>query len=277
MAVRVHHRNSNSTTDEENPDPNLRSPSLPETPASSATRPMLEKPPPPPGTYVVQLPKDQIYKVPSPRAAVRYENYSIRKPRRCGGCCCRCFCCFFGFILILAILLGVAALVFYFVVKPQTPSYSVDKLSIKGFNMTQLATSQSLSTEFDATVSADNPNTKIGIYYEPDSSVTIYHSNVKLSNGSVPVFYQPTQNVTNFVVTMTGTVPLTSTLSSTLIAEQNAGKIPLVLNINVPAKLKIGAVTTWVFTVKVTCNIVVNSLSVNSSIVSKSCSAKLNL
>ncbi|XP_042513638.1 NDR1/HIN1-like protein 13 [Macadamia integrifolia] len=277
MADRIHPRNS--ATDEENPTPHPHGPpSLPETPGSAASRPMLEKPPPPPeGTYVVQLPKDQVYRVPSPRAAARYENYNLRKHRRCGGCCCRFFCCLFGFIVVLAILIGIAALVFWLVVKPKTPSYSVTNISIKGFNTTQLTTSQTLSPEFDVTVSADNPNTKIGIYYEPKSSVKIYHSNLELSNGSLPVFYQPTQNITTFVVTMTGSVPLTTTLSSTLVAEQSAGKIPLVLDISVPAKLKIGAVKTWVFTVKVNCDIVVNSLTTNSNIVSKSCGVNLNI
>ncbi|KAJ4977792.1 hypothetical protein NE237_008572 [Protea cynaroides] len=277
MADRIHPRHSGSVTDEENPNPNVNLETFSveqETPVSD-TRPMLEKPITPSGTYVVQVPKDQIYRFPSPENAARYERYSRGKPRR--GCCCRCFCCCFSFIVTLIVLIGIAALVFYLVVKPKAPSYSVSSISIVGFNLNQL-TSQTLTPEFDVYVSADNPNTKIGIYYEPSSSVEIYSSsNVKLSNGTVPVFYQPTQNVTVFEVIMKGTVPLTTALNSTLLQEQSAGKIPLELYCNVPVKLKIGSVSTWKITVKVTCNIVVNSLSTNSNIVSKSCSAKVNV
>ncbi|XP_043721238.1 NDR1/HIN1-like protein 13 [Telopea speciosissima] len=266
-------RYTNPPTNEEKPDLNLR---------SQSDRPMLEKPPPPlpgtppllpPGTFNVQLPKDQIFRVPPPDATARYENYNnLRKPRRCGGRCCRCLCCCFGFIFILAILLGIAALVFYLVVQPKIPTYSVDNLSAKGINLNGIGTNNlTLSSEFDITLSANNSNTKIGIYYDSGSSVNISTSSLQqLANGSLPVFYQPTQNVTVFDVQTTGTVPYTNALNITL----SSGNIPLVLNITVPAKLKIGAVTSWEFKVKVNCNVVISS-TVNANVVSKSCSGNL--
>ncbi|KAJ4945396.1 hypothetical protein NE237_022050 [Protea cynaroides] len=127
----------------------------------SDTRPMLEKSKPP-----------------------RQESYKIGKPRRCSGSCC-CSCC--AFIVTFIILFGIVTLVVYLVVKPKAPNYSVNNINIKGFNLNQL-TSQTLSPEFDVSISADNPNTKIGIYYEPSSSVSIYSSsNVVLSKGTLPV------------------------------------------------------------------------------------------
>ncbi|KAJ4977553.1 hypothetical protein NE237_008333 [Protea cynaroides] len=231
MADRIHTRHSGSTTDPENPNPNVNRGTFfvkQEIPVSD-TRPMLEKSRPP-----------------------IYESNNLRKPRCCAGGCCCCF----SFIVTLIILIGIAVLVFYLVVKPKTPSYSVNNISIKGFNLNQL-TSQTFSPEFDVSISANNPNTKIGIYYEPSSSVEIYtSSNVELSIGTLPVFYQPTQNVTVFNVIMKGTVPLTTALTSTLLQQQSAGKIPLVLYSDVPVKLKIMTVTSWKITVKETCNIV---------------------
>ncbi|KAJ4978586.1 hypothetical protein NE237_009366 [Protea cynaroides] len=216
----------------------------------SDTRPMLEKSRPP-----------------------TYESHNIGRPRRCGNRCCRCCCCCCAVLFTLIILFGIAVLIFYLVVKPKAPIYSVNNISIKGFN-SNLMTTQTIYPEFDVSISANNPNTKIGIYYVPTSSVTIYSSTlVELSNGTLPVFYQPTQNVTVINVTMTGTVPLTMALSSTLEVEQNVEKIPLVLDSNVLVKLKIGSLNTQTYTIKVSCNIVVSSLSTNSNIVSKSCIA----
>ncbi|KAJ4977882.1 hypothetical protein NE237_008662 [Protea cynaroides] len=72
-----------------------------------------------------------------------------------------------------------------------------------------------------------HPNMKIGIYYEPSSSISIYtSSNVKLKNGTLLVFYQPMQNVMVFYVIIKGTMPLTMALSSTLQQQHSAGKIP---------------------------------------------------
>ncbi|KAJ4972033.1 hypothetical protein NE237_005132 [Protea cynaroides] len=269
----IHARHS---TDDENPDSNPRRSTAsldPETPGS-VSRPILEKSPPPVESYVVQIPKDQIYRVPSPRAAARYEKYIRNKPRNCGCCCCRCCWCLFAFIFIVLLVIGIAIGIFFIVVHPKTPNYSVENLSIEGFNLT---TTQTLYPEFDVSVKANNPNKKIGFYYESGSSVTISHSNVELSNGSLPVFYQPIKNVTVFKVKLTGSLTLPTALSSTLKEEQNAGMVPLVLNIRVPVKLKIGSLHTWKFKVNVNCDIVVNNLSENSKIVSKSCGASLKL
>ncbi|KAJ4953415.1 hypothetical protein NE237_030247 [Protea cynaroides] len=148
MADRIHPRHSGSTTDQENPNPNVNCGTFSleqETPVSD-TRPMLEK----------------------SRSPI-YESHNIGKPRRCGGRCCRCC----AFIFTQIILFGIAVLIFYLVVKPKYPIYSVNKISIKGFN-SNLLTSQTVSLEFDVSISAYNPNSKIGIYYEPTSFVMIY-------------------------------------------------------------------------------------------------------
>ncbi|KAJ4952491.1 hypothetical protein NE237_029323 [Protea cynaroides] len=187
MAERIHSRHSGSVTDEENPNPNINRGTFSieqETPISN-TRPMLEKPKTPSGTYVVVVLK------------IKSTKYNRGKPHR--GCCCHCFCCCFSFIVTLIVLIGIAALLFYLVVKPKAPSYLVSNISIKGFNSNQL-TPQTLSPEFDVSVLADNSNTKIRIYYEPSSSISIYtSSSMKLDNGTLPVFYQPTQNVRVFL------------------------------------------------------------------------------
>ncbi|KAJ7960419.1 Late embryogenesis abundant hydroxyproline-rich glycoprotein [Quillaja saponaria] len=125
----------------------------PSTPAS-------EKPAPPPGSYVVQIPKDQIFRVPPPENAGRYQQYTHKKNRR-SSCCC-CFCWLLGVIITLIVLLAIAAGIFYLVFKPESPNYTVERISIKGMNISTLSSTATISPEFDVAVRANNPNDKIG-------------------------------------------------------------------------------------------------------------------
>ncbi|XP_052184550.1 NDR1/HIN1-like protein 13 [Diospyros lotus] len=228
--------------------------------SSRPSQPPPAKPVPPPlGAYVVQIPKDQIYRYPPPENARRYR----KKPRR--GSCCRCLCCILAVLVVLAAVAGVLYLVF----RPKSPSYSVEDVSIRGFNLTSPS---SLSPEFDVTVRAQNPNDKIGIYYEKGSSVTVYYSDVELSNGALPVFYQPSNNFTVFQTVLRGSNVLMGTGDlSALVADQKQRKVPFRLNLEAPVKIKVGAVKTWKITVKVKCGVTVDNLTASSKIVSKEC------
>jgi hypothetical protein len=60
---------------------------------------------------------------------------------------------------------------FYLVFKPDLPNYSIDNITISGLNLMAAAATTTttsvltVSSKFDVTVRADNPNDKIGIYY----------------------------------------------------------------------------------------------------------------
>lgn len=62
-----------------------------------------------------------------------------------------------------------------------------------------------------------------------------------------------------------------------LLTEQSQGQIPLELDLRVPVRVKFGAVKTWKITVKVRCDLKVNSLAENSRLVSKSCKVDVDL
>ncbi|OWM73588.1 NDR1/HIN1-like protein 13 [Punica granatum] len=223
---------------------------------------------PPSGTYVIQIPKDQIYRVPPPENATRVKHYSSsRKPRR--SCCRRRCCCLLFLILAAVILAGIAAAVFYFVVKPEAPDYSVTGISISGLNLTS---SSAVSPAVDVTVRAANGNDKIGIYYREGSSVDLYYSDIKLCDGALPAFYQPTNNVTVFKTALRGSgIVLTSQAHQALVTAQTQGKVPLKVDIRAPLKFKVGAVKTWEITVKVTCDVTVDKLTSTARIESTDC------
>ncbi|CAN4091748.1 unnamed protein product [Withania somnifera] len=224
--------------------------------------PLYPSPLPPPGTYVVQVPKDQIYKYPPPENSRRFESLTKRKPRRS-------LCMTISILINLIISIGITAGVLYLVYRPEAPKHTLSHIIIKNFNFTA---SSKISPLFDVSIRAENPNDKIGIYYRKGSSVTVAYSGIDLSTGVSPVFYQPANNVTVFQTALEGSdVILGTAVKSTLRNEQRNGKVPFRVKIKVPVKIKIGAVKTWEITVKVNCDVTVDALTVKSQLVSKDC------
>ncbi|XP_048234554.1 NDR1/HIN1-like protein 13 [Ricinus communis] len=269
MADRVHPRDDSPQSSAEfKPSPHS-SPDHQHSPVKPAA-PLLEKPIPPPpaaGTYVIQIPKDQVYRVPPPENAKRYQQLSRRKPRRSTCRCCLCWS--LGLLVTLILLAGIAAGVLYLVFRPEAPKYSIDKVSIKGFNLTS---SEPLSPEFDVTVRAENPNDKLGFYYRTGSSIDVHYQDNRLCNGQLPVFYQGTNNVTVFkTVLKSDGVELTSAVHKALVEGEKKKAVPFKLNLRAPVKIKVGSVKTWTITVKVDCDVAVDELTTSAKIVSKDC------
>ncbi|CAN4092558.1 unnamed protein product [Withania somnifera] len=267
MADRVHPMDIPSSSSNPPSSNNSDSPKPPSYP--SPAKPV----PPPPGTYVVQVPKDQIYKYPPPENSRRYESLTKRKTRR--SCCCRCLCFTFSILILLIIAIGITAGVLYLVYRPEAPKYTISNIIIKNFNFTS---SSKISPEFDISIRAENGNDKIGIYYRKVSSVKAVYAGVQLSTGVLPAFFQPANNVTVFQTALKGSdVILGNAVKSTLRNEQSKGKVPFRVNIKVPVKIKMGAVQTWEITVKVNCDVTVDALTVKSKLVSKDCNYSVRL
>ncbi|KAL5977550.1 hypothetical protein ACLOJK_024933 [Asimina triloba] len=228
----------------------------------------------PPSSYVIQVPKDQIYRYPPP------ENPRGHQKSRRSRSCCRCISWTLGLLVLLVILVGIAAGVLYLVFRPKNPSYSIEDLSIKGLNLSRSSNQSSLmlSPEFNVTVSAENPNGKISIYYEKGSSASVSYSGVELCNGVLPVFYQGSKNVTVFQTALTGNgVVLSATKRGALVANQQGGNIPLEVDLRVPVKVKFEVVKTWTLTFKVGCDLTVDELTENAKIVSKACRVRVDV
>uniref|UniRef100_A0A1D1YA03 Uncharacterized protein At1g08160 n=1 Tax=Anthurium amnicola TaxID=1678845 RepID=A0A1D1YA03_9ARAE len=257
----------------------------PEHPAAAPGSPSKQQHPPPPepeekiksppGTYVIQVPKEQIFRVPTPETARRFKEYTRRGGRGRRSCCC-CLWWTTGTLLVLSLALAAAAGVLYLVFRPRLPKYAVDGVSVKGFNLT--SGNPVLSPEFDVAVRVENPNNKIGIRYRSGSSVAVSYSGVDLCSGGWPVFYQGPRNTTVVRTSLTGSgIRLSSAMDRELAGEQGRGEVPLVLTARVPVRIRVGAVTTWTITVKVRCDLVVDSLTASSKVVSTSCGVKVEI
>ncbi|KAL2510962.1 Late [Abeliophyllum distichum] len=229
--------------------------------------------PPTPSTYVVQLPREQILRYPPPENARKFHSLTRQKNR---SCCCRRSCYFtLCLLLILIVSAAVAAGVFYLVFRPEAPKYTITSVAIKGMNLTSATF---LSPEFDISIMVENPNDKIGIYYSKDSAVSVFNNDVKLSDGVLPAFYQPKNNVTVFETALKGSdLVLGSAVKTSLINGQNENRVPLVVRLKAPVKFKVGSMKTWEITIKVKCDVIVDALNDKSNIVSKDCDYSVRL
>lgn len=198
------------------------------------------------------------------------------KPRKRKGCCCRLLCGLISLLLLILILIGIVAAVIYFVFQPKLPQYSVDRLQISALRLNFDLT---LYAQFDVKITATNPNKKIGIYYEKGGRLSVWYSNDKLCEGSLPRFYQGHQNTTRLDITLTGQSESGSTIMAALQQQQQTGQIPLDLKVDAPVSVKLGTMKLRKVKILGRCSLVVDSLSTNSmiSIKASNCSFGMKL
>ncbi|KAH0853835.1 hypothetical protein HID58_092823 [Brassica napus] len=185
-----------------------------------------------------------------------------RKKR--GSCCCRCVCYTLLVIFLLIVIVGAAVGILYLVFRPKLPDYNIDRLQLTRFTLNQ---DSSLSTAFNVTITAKNPNEKIGIYYEDGSRISVLYMQTRLSNGSLPKFYQGHENTTIIFVEMTGYTQNATSLMATLQEQQQlTGSIPLRIRVIQPVRIKLGKLKLMEVKFMVRCGVSVDSLAANNVI-----------
>eukprot|EP00250_Pteridium_aquilinum_P008955 c18336_g1_i1 orf=430-1314(+) len=233
--------------------------------------------------------KDFIYTMPEPLPA---DHPSLRAARRRGrrGCCRSCCCCLAWLCAVVGgiiFILGIAALVLYLVLQPKAPDFSVTDATIAAFNLTAAPLSAdntspgaSLYLNADVTfdVRAENPNKKIGIYYD-EVDVTLFYEDAKIGTGSIPAFYQGHKNTTLLYLHMKGQdVGLTPSLGSSLQTTLKNADATVLLHSKTLAqvRIKIGSWKSRAAKFQVDCTVEMSQPTApNPHLLSKSCSFKV--
>ncbi|CAN7038162.1 unnamed protein product [Brassica rapa subsp. trilocularis] len=224
--------------------------------------------PPPPGTYLVQIPKEQIYRIPPPENARRYEYLSRRKPNR--SACRRCCCYSLAALLVLATLAAALVGIFFLVFRPHKPTFSVSEVSVAGINLT--SSTSLISPLIEVKVRSENVNEKLGLIYGGGSAAEIFYDGAKLGDGEFTAFDQPAENVTVTVTTLRGSrIQLTSSRLEDLKESEKKGKVPFDLRIKAPFKFKVSAVTMWTMAVTVDCKLTVDKLTSSATVLTENC------
>ncbi|XP_004485684.1 uncharacterized protein At1g08160-like [Cicer arietinum] len=140
-------------------------------------------------------------------------------------------------ILALIILVGIAVLIIWLVLKPKHLQYSVENASIHDFNLTD---ANHLYANFDFTIRANNPNSKVSFYYD-SVEVSVRYEDQTLATNAVQPFFQPHKNVTRMHVRLTSqTVALYDSVPKDLKLEKSSGDIELDVLIRARIRFKVG-------------------------------------
>ncbi|KAJ0961207.1 hypothetical protein J5N97_000801 [Dioscorea zingiberensis] len=247
--------------------------------------PLSNDPPPPPppskpdeksrprsGTYVIKIPKDQIYRVPPPENATLYESYTRRATSHRRGSF------LLNFILVILFLLSVLTAIgglLYLFLHPKLPSLSPDRLSFINLNLSSPLPLG--SPGIDAILRATNPNDKIGFRYLPGGSISVSYSGVQLAISPWPKFKQNPGNITVLETELAGEgFRPTDAMEKALEAELRRGEVPLGMAMTAPVKFFVASLTTWTFTVRVWCDVIVDRLTEDARIIGQECNAALD-
>ncbi|WVZ59435.1 hypothetical protein U9M48_009578 [Paspalum notatum var. saurae] len=181
-------------------------------------------------------------------------------PKRRGrrGCCCRLLCCAVITIVALAVLAAAAAGALYVALDPKAPRYSVDRLAVSAFQVDP--STLTARAGFEVTVTAANPNARVGIRYERGSSLGVWYDSYRLARGALPAFYQGHRNTTVLAVAMAGEAQLGSAVVAGMQSAQRVGAVPLAFRADVPVRVVVGGFSTWKVTARVRCDLVVDRI-----------------
>jgi hypothetical protein len=237
----------------------------------------LPRPPPPPPlafhseTYVIQVPKDQIYRIPPPENALIAER--LRKPgkrnkkksRRCSFCLLLT-----GVILVVLALIGIAIATLYFVFNPKGPSFSVVQALVK--NPKSSSTHKHSQPGYEISLRVKNPNEFMGIYYRSGGVATLSFKGKKIAKGKFPRSYQDMKKSTKIKVVLKGSnTTLPRQIDKSVKDKKSKLPIFLALNVKFQVKMKLGTIKTWIIDTDVACKFKVRKLGMGTKILWQKC------
>ncbi|WCJ34698.1 Late embryogenesis abundant (LEA) hydroxyproline-rich glycoprotein family [Euphorbia peplus] len=201
---------------------------------------------------------------------IRAEPRGARKT----SCCCKCICRIICILFLLLVILGAVMGILFLVFRPKIPKYSVDSLKISDL---RLNLDMSLYAQFNVKITANNPNKKIGIYYEKGGRLSVLYTKIELCSGSIPKFYQGHENITKLDVSLSGQAQYGNTIMKALQEQQQTGRIPLDLKIDAPVAVKLGKLKLKKIRILGDCLLIVDSLSANNLVSIKASNCKFRL
>ncbi|BAT86988.1 hypothetical protein LR48_Vigan09g252700 [Vigna angularis] len=141
-------------------------------------------------------------------------------------------------ILALIILVGIAVIIVWLVLKPKKLEYSVENAAIHNFNLTD---ANHLYANFDFTIRSYNPNSRVSIYYD-SVEVSVRYEDQTLATNAVQPFFQSHKNVTRLHVGLTAqTVALYESVPKDLKLEKSSGDIELDVLVRARIRFKVGS------------------------------------
>ncbi|XP_058087660.1 NDR1/HIN1-like protein 10 [Magnolia sinica] len=167
------------------------------------------------------------------------------RPGRSSGCFCGPCCilsALFKLIFTIVVVLGIAALVIWLVLRPSKVKVHVDSATLTQFNLTN---SNNLYYNLSLDIAIRNPNKQIGIYYDK-LEANAYYEGQRFDYVPLPTFYQGHKNTTNLYPVFTGqaAIPFQSSDVVVFNRENGDGLFSIKVKIYARIRFKIGSIKT---------------------------------
>ncbi|KAB1222555.1 Protein YLS9 [Morella rubra] len=195
--------------------------------------------------------------IPPPRRAY---NRPSRGSGGCGCCGCLfgCLCdCIFGLIFKLVftvlIIIGLAALVVWLVLRPNNLKFNVTDASLTQFN---LDSNNTLQYNLALNITVRNPNKRIGIYYDTIQA-NAYYEDQRFNTVTLTPFYQGHKNTSVLTPAFDGQqlVLLGTSELSTFNSEKSNGIYSIDVKLNLRIRTKMGLIKIGHFKPKINCDL----------------------
>lgn len=152
-------------------------------------------------------------------------------------------------ILTLIVLVGIAVLISWLIIRPKEITYSIEDGTINNFNLHN----NHLNASFDFLIRAHNPNHRISIYYD-SIDVSVLYDDQTLAFNTVEPFHQPRRNVTQVEAKIEArNVALSSGLAKDLRSEKSSRQLNLDVGIKARIRFKVGVLKMRHRTLRVIC------------------------
>lgn len=242
-------------------------------PPPTPPSPLLITPPPDmySETYVIQIPKDQIYRIPPPENAFFVERHGKKPVEQKNKSRPKCWVWITGSILVvLALIIAIILVTLSIVYRSKSPSFSVAHVLVKHAQNSTHKHSQSAG--YTISLKANNPNEMMGIDYDSGGVVTLSSKGKKIATGKFPSLKQGENGFKKIKVFLKGTKEtLPKEIEKSMKANKTKVPVSLTLNAKLRVKLKLGVIKTWIIDMEVACKFKVNTLGVGSMILSEEC------
>lgn len=223
-------------------------------------------------TYVVQFPKDQIYRVPPPENARYVENHRLEAAQEKNNTrsCCKNLLYIGVVLVVIGLLIGVTLTVIYHSFTPKSPVFSVSKLRVKQHKDGSPPT-------YDVTLKVKNPNEKMGIKYGSDGAKLTFWTKT-LGSGQFPSLNQDSSDSNVVHVKLDGpedqSVP--PNVQKSMKDKKTKHQISLLLKFKSPLLLNVWALKMWKRDMEVKCNFRVSTMGEGTKILNQNCKTTLS-
>ncbi|KAF9678855.1 hypothetical protein SADUNF_Sadunf07G0079500 [Salix dunnii] len=222
-------------------------------------------------TYIVQIPKDQIFSIPTAENAAIAERHRLPQKKEQRSCCNRWLCIIVTLIL-LALIIGTIMLTYRFLFTPKAPLFTVVNVIVKNPPSTQNKSNPGYQITFET----KNPNERMSISYGSEGDATLEYKDHKIGTGKFPKLDHDADSLTNFTLGLKGTTgALPDDVETSIVDIKGIKHVSLSIKMDIPIKMKVlGGLKLRSKEINVVCTFKVSSLGAGKAVLSQKCQSE---